>query len=111
MKTDREKALKWWWNELNAPDCQKLMNKYQSLLNFGITIIPDVIEIIWKKEIQQNQVNFEHLKKDIKFFIFNDEVKGYFGKKGSENLLLFFELMSKSSTFAHKAHKELNKLK
>lgn len=27
-----------------------------------------------------------------------------------QNLLLFFELLSKSSTFAHKSHKELNKL-
>lgn len=57
---------------------------------------------------KQPQVDFEMLVTYDLPFIF-----GYLGQENENHLInikLFFEILSKSSSFAHKAHKELNKL-
>jgi len=70
-------------------------------------------EIQHKKKEDRAQVDFEMLKRTIETQ--SQVLKVMDGTKYSEkeeyrNFELFFELLSKSSTFAHKAHKELNRL-
>lgn len=129
-KSEREKAIEW-WNGLSNPKQHALYLDY-----FGCRAtdkFPDEIEQIWRKETQQE--SFEDISADVMreyknsilkekrsqvdFEMLRDAVfrsiPAMFGKHHQwgnhvENLQLFFELLSKSSTFAHKAHKELNKL-
>jgi hypothetical protein len=113
-KSDREKAIEW-WNSLSGKLKQinliikYLPNRPKSLKLDNIT--GREIEQIWREETQQEkeerlQVDFELLKIQVQDFS-NDES---YSEGARNNLKLFFDLLSKSSTFAHKAHKELNKL-
>ena len=115
MKTDREKALEW-FSELG-------MRKYSLLkennLDLGLQFtegFKSKIEEIWKKEIQskcenKQQVDFGLLQRTIQMISnYNNIEEIEFSKKENDNIQLFFELLTKSSSFAHKAHKELNKL-
>lgn len=129
-KSDREQAIKW-WNGLSTPKQHALYLDY-----FGCratNLFPDEIEQIWRKETQQkssielqadkveeiafknllkkeerHQVDFEMLKKEIDYM--KNKVDTFATTPSTRNMVLFFDLLSKSSTFAHKAHKELNKL-
>ena len=137
-KSDREKAIEW-WNNISEEDKRKIVNSSEFRLvvvNGFCWATSFEIEEIWRKETQQKsliesqadeveeiafknllrkekrpQVDFELLHSTI------DMIDSYpvdedvdLNKLERVNLKLFFELLSKSSTFAHKAHKELNKL-
>ena len=131
MKTDRELALEW-WNGLFYNQQQdynlKINGKFLDWLN------NDQIEEIWRKETQQNsidnysdlgdemfalpkkepqqkQVDFVNLKDTLEILSTTSLLEDLLSSEDQINLGLFLELLSKSSTFAHKAHKELNKLK
>ena len=112
---DFEKKAIEWWNSLSGKLKQinliikYLPNRPKSLKLDNIT--GREIEQIWREETQQEkeerlQVDFELLKIQVQDFS-NDES---YSEGARNNLKLFFDLLSKSSTFAHKAHKELNKL-
>lgn len=116
-KTDREKAIEWWNNDLF----------YNQQQEFNYKINEDQIEQIWRKETQQKslielqadkveEIAFKNLKKEevsqVNFELLKNTIKKLEDpiREDMVNLQLFFELLSKSSSFAHKAHKELNKL-
>ena len=118
-KSDREKAIEWY-------DSLPIGKAMEVRRNFGVdvtrkSVTDKEIEQIWRKEkcaekgVQthkefedkiKEQVDFELLKIQIQDFI-NDES---YSEGARSNLKLFFDLLSKSSTFAHKAHKELQRL-
>lgn len=128
-KSDLEKAIEW-WNSIPVFEKGLLIHDtFNPPLNQRIPeeVTGREIEQIWRKETQQDslnsysdlgdemfalpkekrpQVDFEMLKETIE--IINNELLLLTIFK--ENLNLFFDLLSKSSTFAHKAHKSLNKL-
>jgi len=58
------------------------------------------------KNNKETQVDFEMLKETINSFIKLLDKK----LPWSDNLQLFFDLLSKNASFAHKAHKELQRL-
>ena len=58
--------------------------------------------------VKTNQVNFERVKEFVE--LLKESHNNWISSKATDNIILFFELLSKSSSFAHKAHKELNKL-
>lgn len=111
-KTDREKAIEW-WNSLTKNTqltLAALLRGVNSILGLEM-VTGREIEQIWRKETQQEkeempQVDFELLSLSVIAVSSNLKLT----KKANLNLKLFFDLLSKSSTFAHKAHKELNKL-
>jgi len=116
-KSDREQAIEWWIN-LNLHQQTQLYLSY-----FGCKAtdkFPDEIEQIWRKETHfqgffeikkedRVQVDFEMLRDSIDDTL-NLMSESMVSDGYIHNLKLFFELLSKSSTFAHKAHKELNRL-
>ena len=136
-KSNRKKAIEW-WNNLDDSMKMNLCRIHFSMRSVsGISVIKSLtgreIEQIWRKETQQE--SFEDISVDVMreyknsilkekrsqvdFEMLRDAVfrsiPAMFGKHHQwgnhvENLQLFFDLLSKSSTFAHKAHKELNKL-
>lgn len=117
-KSDREKAIEWWHN-LELDKRNLIYMDYMGTLNSGRVLKQFEIEQIWRKETKQekegmSQVDFELLKTFKEDFTnlsnLNPVLKGGWIKESLENMYLFVELLSKSSTFAHKAHKELNKL-
>lgn len=118
-KSDREKAIEWWngfpdfatENVLKGGKHGLCTYYFQSRSYQNLT--GREIEQIWRKETQQEkeeitQVDFEMFNqlqhKRVEFG------QIYLSAKEMDNIKLFFELLSKSSTFAHKAHEELNKL-
>ena len=127
-KTDREKAMEW-WNELPiSPSKKVLSNSYyrrepNSLTGREIEHIWNM-EVSWKGANQQiqdfidisswsndasnpkPQVDFEMLKETINSFIKLLDKKSPW----SNNIQLFFSLLSQNASFAHKAHKELQRL-
>jgi hypothetical protein len=134
--TKRTRALEW-WNELpksgvlmkgDSDYCQvAFCEKYHKGVE---TITGREIEEIWTKEnLNQNiqdsidvdsytndgshskpQVDFDCLYATINHMVGNPNLLGEYTKHELNNMFLFFELISKSSTFAHKVHKELNRL-
>lgn len=136
-KSDREKAIQW-WNKLRRMSISEgngmggvrrswdLVNKYfpdQMSSGKGIALLNgDQIEHIWRKETQQEsqkgivitkeerlQVDFGMLKALEEQC---DNLSNHIPLLNQlfDNYKLFLNLLSKSSTFAHKAHKELQKL-
>lgn len=124
-KSDREQAIEW-WNGLNDLEKMALCRVYFSMRSVsGISVIKSLtdreIEQIWRKETQQELergiVITREERPQVDFEMFNqlqhkrvEFGQIYLSAKEMDNIKLFFELLSKSSTFAHKAHKELNKL-
>lgn len=118
-KSDREKAIEWYCN-LPIGKMVNLRLKYGS--NLRKNVADEEIEQIWREEHklfveatmngksytfgERPQVDFESVLGQVRW-ILNDSD---YSLESRNNLKLFFELLSKSSTFAHKAHKELNKL-
>lgn len=128
-KSDREQAIEWWKDQ--SDNIGEIADKYHK----GCETITGIeIEQIWRKETQQIKMNNPYLdgeiitidkggkessefslKPQVDFesvlgqlrWILNDSD---YSLESRNNFGLFFELLSKSSTFAHKAHKELNKL-
>lgn len=116
MKTNREKALEWWQYNLSSNQNQELTDKYFPGEHYSY-LSKREIEEIWKQETQQNldgttkkQVDFDRVKVTLDFFVTDHNLLERYTKEELENVQLFVELLAKSSTFAHKAHKELNKL-
>lgn len=116
----REQAIKWWDGLpifIYKVYSEKYFGQHWSVLS------EEQIEEIWRKEHEvfvnkalkgesynfgdKQQVDFELLYKT-----FQDCTKGerIACNKEIQNLSLFVDMMSHSSSFAHKAHKELNKL-
>ena len=56
---------------------------------------------------EKQQINFDMLKQTISTIGTFIDTHLYAMKTEKENLELFFEMLAKSSSFAHKAHKEL----
>lgn len=132
-KTDREKAIEWW---KNLPDFGNPTNSgkrglctqfYNDRMFQHLTL--KEIEEIWRKETQLGLTSeewdeiFEEKKKvdfDIINSVFNTlkflndvglgKTPVHFTENELNNLQLFFDMMSRSSSFAHKAHKELQRL-
>ena len=118
-KSDREKAIEW-WNSIPVFEKGLLIHDtFNPPLNQRTPeeVTGREIEQIWRKETQQElergivitreerpQVDFEGLYKYI------SAMNQLYDTVAIQNLCLFFDLLSKSSTFAHKAHKSLNKL-
>lgn len=110
-KSDRERAIEWWLSIYSTIKRVTLQEKYFGTSSLVNRITNEEIEQIWRKETQQEkeempQVDFELLSLSVIAVSSNLKLT----KKANLNLKLFFDLLSKSSTFAHKAHKELNKL-
>lgn len=136
-KSDREKAIEWWMNIYTTIGRVNLQEKHLGTASLVRKITDEEIEQIWRKETQLNipeigteefnnmcqsffsgkpkeeekreQVDFEMLNN----MTLNSDIsalKLIYSKEELDNISLFFELLSKSSSFAHKAHKELNKL-
>ena len=139
-KSDREQAIEWWNGLSTGEKVFYTSNYMNKSVNAEKLkyLYEWQIEEIYKKETQQElredydccyprgeqgiivsnhkeipQVDFEMLKRTINTQIMvlkvTDGTK-YNENKEYENFKLFFNLLSKSSTFAHKAHKELKKL-
>lgn len=136
-KSDREKAIEW-WNKLTFH--QKQTSFLNQDFKFTPATICDEltgreIEQIWRKETQQSNIPDDIFEEsefqqelsavkrgDLNFFLERPQVdferlskyinvmNQLYDTFDIQNLCLFFNLLSKSSTFAHKAHKELNKL-
>ena len=134
-KSDREKAIEW-WNSIPVFEKGLLIHDtFNPPLNQRIPeeVTGREIEQIWRRETQQKssieiqadkveeiafknllrkeerlQVDFELLNQIQFKMVSNSTI--YLSMEEMNNIKLFFELLSKSSTFAHKAHKELNKL-
>ena len=118
-KSDLEKAIEW-WNSIPVFEKGLLIHDtFNPPLNQRTPeeVTGREIEQIWRKETQQElergivitreerpQVDFEGLYKYI------SAMNQLYDTVAIQNLCLFFDLLSKSSTFAHKAHKSLNKL-
>ena len=112
-KSDKQKAIEW-WNGLFYNQQQEYNHRVNG--DFLNWLSADQIEDLWRKEVglttkqieSMNIVDFNMLlrikDKDSCYRQVNME------EDELDNLKLFFDLLSKSSTFAHKAHKELNKL-
>ena len=121
-KSDREKAIEW-WNEFSGLEQTQLCDTNTELIGKvrrRETLTGREIERIWRKETQQEhlkevyivkeekqQVDFEKLLKTLNECACGERIAC---DREAQNLNLFVELLSKSSTFAYKAHKELNKL-
>lgn len=119
VKSDREKAIEW-WNSISVFEKGLLIHDtFNPPLNQRTPeeVTGREIEQIWRKETQQElerviviireerpQVGFEGLYKYI------SAMNQLYDTVAIQNLCLFFDLLSKSSTFANKAHKSLNKL-
>ena len=124
-KSDREKAIEW-WNSIPVFEKGLLIHDtFNPPLNQRIPeeVTGREIEQIWRKETQQElergivitreerpQVDFEKLKETFEALYIDMDQILMISDEYIDNFKLFFELLSKSSTFAHKAHKELNKL-
>lgn len=129
-KSDREKAIEWWNRKISGFDRTKIGSKYFDLQRLS-SLTGREIEQIWRKETQQklsenffNSVNDENtfdpdsvMKEErsqvdfelIQEMMLNIEKSDLCGH-WVDNLKLFLHLLSRSSSFAHKAHKELQKL-
>ena len=137
-KSDREKAIEWWNNiERYNPDdynCREyLSERHFNRRSACLTGIE--IEQIWRKETQQSNIPDDIFEEsefqqelsavkrgDLNFFLERPQVdfeglykyisamNQLYDTVAIQNLCLFFDLLSKSSTFAHKAHKSLKKL-
>lgn len=112
-KSTRELALKWWnsygWKRRRTDEVFGYMKRTHNSLTGR------EIEQIWELEVTdkffsketQPKVDFEMLKKTIErlphdmsnHLMMNDEY--------INNFVLFFQMLKKSSSFAHKAHKSL----
>jgi len=120
-KSDREKAIEW-FSKFSSFEKTQLCDTHTELVGSirrWETLTGREIEQIWQKETKQEkegmpQVDFELLKTFKEDFTnlsnLNPVLKIGWIKESLENMYLFVELLSKSSTFSHKAHKELNKL-
>lgn len=88
---------------------QLVMDGYPSnRLEFGFEPDSKERKTLPEKRKKDKQVDFARVKRTLDWFI----NEGYAVTRGErENIALFIELMSKSSSFAHKAHKELKRLK
>lgn len=114
-KSDREKAIEWWNDHSKLQQTQLCDTNTEIVGNIRRreTLTGSEIEQIWRKETQQKieekkQVDFGLLQRTVQMVSnYNNIEEIEFTKKENDNLKLFFELLSKSSTFAHK---ELNKL-
>lgn len=135
-KSDREKAIEWWEKEIKERSGNISVKYFSELMPWELT--KDNIEEMWRKETQQKssielqadkveeiafknllrkeerpQVDFEMLNSNLMYITEhckNSSLNTLRAREVTKNLLLFFKLLSKSSTFAHKAYKELNKL-
>mgnify|MGYP000940733512 CR=1 FL=1 len=134
-KSDRELALEW-WNNLDDSMKMNLCRIHFSMRSVsGISVIKSLtgreIEQIWRKETQQTVVseigtkefndvctatfggNLKEEKPQVDFeglYKYIEAMNQLYDTTAIQNLCLFFELLSKSSSFAHKAHKELQRL-
>jgi hypothetical protein len=132
-KSDLEKAIEW-WNSIPVFEKGLLIHDtFNPPLNQRTPeeVTGREIEQIWRRETQQKssieiqadkveEITFKNLLKkekrpQVDFELLSLSVIAVSSnlkltKTANLNLKLFFELLSKSSTFAHKAHKELNKL-
>ena len=134
-KSELEKAIEW-WNSLPVFEKGLLIHDtFNTPLNQRTPeeVTGMEIEQIWRRETQQKssieiqadnveeiafknllkkekrpQVDFELLNQIQFKMVSNSTI--YLSMEEMNNIKLFFDLLSKSSTFAHKAHKELNKL-
>lgn len=130
-KSSREQATEW-WNSISYGKRNSYSLKHLGY-KAGITATEEMIEDIWRKETQQD-IDFEEMRSRISQF--EDEIDEMctshqqpqvdfemlrltitaisgnltLTDTAKMNLQLFFNLLSRSSSFAHKAHKELNKL-
>ena len=139
-KSDLEKAIEWWNSIPVFEKGLLIHDTFNPPLNQRTPeeVTGREIEQIWRKETQQKssiesqadkveeiafknllrkekrpQVDFEMLNSNLMYITEhckNSSLDKLKAREITKNLLLFFELLSKSSTFAHKAHKELNKL-
>lgn len=132
MKTSREQALEWWNNLPLFIENSKHHYSDRYYPNRGHNSLTGrEIEKIWEKETQKpvyqqiidtvggeekfcelagltkKQVDFELLQE---MYLHTQSGKNALCGHWIENFQLFIELLAKSSTFAHKAHKELKKL-
>lgn len=126
-KSDREKALEW-WNKFSFKEQYRLSQFNLEYYHRTDQLTGREIEQIWRRETQQlsnnlfNSVNSEDTfnlsfmsekKEQVDFERLNKYIKAMsqlYDTEDIKNLVNFFNLLSRSSTFAHKAHKELNKL-
>ena len=126
MKTIREQALEWWNNIKDFDEHSIFKGKYGLCFRYypgreWQYLTGREIEDIWRKETQLNssplksfnleKVDFYRLSTSIRFLTNIKAVHSdRFTEEELSNIELLFDLLSKSSSFAHKAHKELKKL-
>lgn len=132
-KSDREQAIEW-FSKFSSGGKTQLCDMNTQLVGSvrrWETLTGREIEQIWRKETQQDslnsysdlgdemfalpkekrpQVDFGRLSLTLNHILGNEKMHKYYAQSELFNLGLFLELLSKSSTFAHKAHKSLNKL-
>lgn len=122
-KSTREQAIEW-WNTVTYKGL--IISKYFNGRR-SHTLTGREIEEIWMKETQQIldtvdtdcAESFERINKLVDFELLKDSIpmieacvdncQPLWNNK-IDNLKLFFDKLSTSSSFAHKAHKELNRL-
>lgn len=123
--TSRARAIEWWSNVVKYPSQKEILcdKYYTNPQKHFISLTGREIEMIWKAELLKTESHNLNLKKNVDFEMLLETVKEtiitlntmkgtqYEKPNEGENLELFFNLLSKSSTFAHKAHKELKNLK
>lgn len=113
-----------WWANFSYSMQADLMYEY----GYGYVNVEDItspmIYNIWKNETAEplndtfqliDETPESNFKQKVDFLKIVSAYKTYFEKKEissseRDNLLLFLEMLSKSSTFAHKAHKELKNI-
>jgi hypothetical protein len=118
-KTNRELALEW-WNSFyyHTKECQALTDEYFDTARHFDTLTGMEIEQIWKREVHSKQypvtpdeckpqVDWEMLKKTISYLPANPNSILFTNDEAIDNMVLFFNMLKKSSSFAHKAHVEL----